>query len=375
MKKLPLNPFICQGYESPKYFCDRDKETKLMISTLYNGRNITLISPRRLGKTGLIWNTFHQIQSENKDAICIYIDIFPTKNQHELVNMLGSAVFNAAISKGKVFGRKILDVLGSLRPLVGIDSLTGMPNVTLNIDPAQSEMSIKSIFSHLNRIEKEVFIAIDEFQQINNYPETGTEAMLRSHIQFLHNIHFIFSGSKQHLMSEMFMSPQRPFYQSTDIMNLLPLNENVYYEFANSFFKDNGGVLNEEVFHELYNTFDGYTWYIQSILNRLYENYRKVESVEQLRGTILFVTESKSPQYESLTQLITENQFALLKAIAKEGIVTEPTGKDFLKKYRLSSASSIKTALESLSDKELIYRQSNGYIVYDRFLGIWLSRL
>ncbi len=375
MKKLPLNPFICQGYESPKYFCDRDKETKLMISTLYNGRNITLISPRRLGKTGLIWNTFHQIQSENKDAICIYIDIFPTKNQHELVNMLGSAVFNAAISKGKVFGRKILDVLGSLRPLVGIDSLTGMPNVTLNIDPAQSEMSIKSIFSHLNRIEKEVFIAIDEFQQITNYPETGTEAMLRSHIQFLHNIHFIFSGSKQHLMSEMFMSPQRPFYQSTDIMNLLPLNENVYYEFANSFFKDNGGVLNEEVFHELYNTFDGYTWYIQSILNRLYENYRKVESVEQLRGTILFVTESKSPQYESLTQLITENQFALLKAIAKEGIVTEPTGKDFLKKYRLSSASSIKTALESLSDKELIYRQSNGYIVYDRFLGIWLSRL
>lgn len=375
MKKLPLNPFICQGYENPKYFCDRDKETKLMIFTLYNGRNITLISPRRLGKTGLIWNTFHQIQSENKDAICIYIDIFPTKNQNELVNMLGSAVFNAAISKGKVFGRKIIDVLGALRPVVGIDSLTGMPNVTVNIDPAQSEMSIKSIFNHLNRIEKEVFIAIDEFQQITNYPETGTEAMLRSHIQFLHNIHFIFSGSKQHLMSEMFMSPQRPFYQSTDIMNLLPLNENVYYEFANGFFKDNGGVLNEEVFHELYNTFDGYTWYIQSVLNRLYENYRKVESIEQLRGTILFVTESKSPQYESLTQLITENQFALLKAIAKEGIVTEPTGKDFLKKYRLSSASSIKTALESLSDKELIYRQSNGYIVYDRFLGIWLSRL
>ena len=375
MKKKPLNPFICQGYESPKYFCDRKKETKLITSTLYNGRNITLISPRRLGKTGLSWNTFHHIQTDNKDAICIYIDIFPTKNQHEMVNMLGSAVFNAAMSKGKVFGRKILDVLGALRPVVGIDSLTGMPNVTVNIDPAQAEMSIKSIFSHLNRIEKEVFIAIDEFQQITNYPETGTEAMLRSHIQFLQNIHFIFSGSKQHLMSEMFVSPKRPFYQSTDIMNLMPLEENTYYEFANGFFKDKGGVLNEEVFHELYTTFDGYTWYIQSVLNRLYENYRKVESVEQLRGTILAITESKAPQYESLAQLLTENQFALLKAIAKDGIATEPTGKEFLKKHNLSSASSMKTALESLSDKELIYKQNNGYIVYDRFLGIWLSRL
>ena len=375
MKSKQLNPFICQGYESPKYFCDRKEETLLMKSTLYNGRNITLISPRRMGKTGLIWNTFHQIQSENKDAICIYIDIFPTKSQQEMVNMLGSAVLNTAMSKGKVFGRKVLEVLGSLRPVVGIDSLTGMPNVTINIDPSQAEMSLKNIFSYLNRIKKEVFIAIDEFQQITNYPETGTEAMLRSHIQFLQNIHFIFSGSKQHLMSEMFVSPQRPFYQSTDIMNLLPLKENAYYEFANGFFKDKKGGIDEDVFYELYNTFDGCTWYIQSVLNRLYENYRNVETTEQLRSTILSVVESKTPQYESLTQFLTDNQFSLLKAIAKEGIVKEPTGKEFLKKHRLPSASSVKTALDTLADKELLYRQADGYIVYDRFLGLWLRRI
>ena len=375
MKSKQLNPFICQGYESPKYFCDRKEETLLMKSTLYNGRNITLISPRRMGKTGLIWNTFHQIQSENKDAICIYIDIFPTKSQQEMVNMLGSAVLNTAMSKGKVFGRKVLEVLGSLRPVVGVDSLTGMPNVTINIDPSQAEMSLKNIFSYLNRIKKEVFIAIDEFQQITNYPETGTEAMLRSHIQFLQNIHFIFSGSKQHLMSEMFVSPQRPFYQSTDIMNLLPLKENAYYEFANGFFKDKKGGIDEDVFYELYNTFDGCTWYIQSVLNRLYENYRNVETTEQLRSTILSVVESKTPQYESLTQFLTDNQFSLLKAIAKEGIVKEPTGKEFLKKHRLPSASSVKTALDTLADKELLYRQADGYIVYDRFLGLWLRRI
>ena len=375
MKSKQLNPFICQGYESPKYFCDRKEETLLMKSTLYNGRNITLISPRRMGKTGLIWNTFHQIQSENKDAICIYIDIFPTKSQQEMVNMLGSAVLNTAMSKGKVFGRKVLEVLGSLRPVVGVDSLTGMPNVTINIDPSQAEMSLKNIFSYLNRIKKEVFIAIDEFQQITNYPETGTEAMLRSHIQFLQNIHFIFSGSKQHLMSEMFVSPQRPFYQSTDIMNLLPLKENAYYEFANGFFKDKKGGIDEDVFYELYNTFDGCTWYIQSVLNRLYENYRNVETTEQLRSTILSVVESKTPQYESLTQFLTDNQFSLLKAIAKEDIVKEPTGKEFLKKHRLPSASSVKTALDTLADKELLYRQADGYIVYDRFLGLWLRRI
>lgn len=72
MKNI-VNPFICQGYCGPDYFCDRVDETQNLISSLENGRNVTLISPRRLGKTGLIWNAFHQIKTEKKDAVCIYL--------------------------------------------------------------------------------------------------------------------------------------------------------------------------------------------------------------------------------------------------------------------------------------------------------------
>ncbi len=375
MRKNIVNPFICQGYEGSKYFCDRGEETKKILSSLYNGRNVTLISPRRLGKTGMIWHAFHHIQSENKDAVCIYIDIFSTQNQHEFVDMFGAAVINDALSRGKAFGKKVMKFLGALRPVVGIDYMTGLPNVTVNTDSTQAEMSLKSIFSLLKNLDKEVFIAIDEFQQIAEYPESGTEALLRSYIQFLTGVHFIFSGSKQHLMSEMFLSPQRPFYQSTDIVNLLPLDEETYYNFANGFFESKVGHVDREVFRELYATFGGYTWYIQSVLNRLYESYRKVEAVEQLRSTILSVIKSKAPQFEYLTQMLTGNQFAVLRAIARDGLVGEPTGKEFLKKYKLPSASSVNTALEMLKCKELVYRMSDGYIVYDRFFGIWLSRL
>ena len=375
MKKKVVNPFICQGYESPEYFCDRIEETKIMTSTLYNGRNITLISPRRLGKTGLIWNTFHHIKSENKDAICIYIDIFPTKSQSEFVRMLGTAVFNETLSKSKMLGKKMLEMLGSLRPVLGVDALTGMPNVTLNVDPTQSEMTIRNIFTYLNKIQREVFIAIDEFQQINEYPESGTEAMLRSYIQFSHNIHFVFSGSKKHIMSEMFTSPQRPFYQSTDILNLAPLNEETYYQFANNFFETNKGGLDREVFRELYDTYDGYTWYVQSVLNRLYEKFRTVSSSAQLRETILNVVESKKPQYESLVMFLTDNQFSLLRAVAKERVAEQPMGKEFIKKHGLSGSSSVKTALDVLCEKELLYRMPEGYIVYDRFMNQWLQRI
>ena len=67
MRKL-ATPFVYQGYEGPQYFCDRIVETEKLCSNLYNGRNTTLVSPRRIGKKGLILNTFHQIKKENKKA-------------------------------------------------------------------------------------------------------------------------------------------------------------------------------------------------------------------------------------------------------------------------------------------------------------------
>lgn len=46
------NPFVYEGYVSPVYFCDRIEESEKLISHLQNGRNVTLVSPRKIGKTG-----------------------------------------------------------------------------------------------------------------------------------------------------------------------------------------------------------------------------------------------------------------------------------------------------------------------------------
>ena len=68
----PRNPFIYEGYEGPDYFCVRSEETERLISHLQNGVNVTLISSRKMGKTGLIKHAFHHIKETNKDAVCIY---------------------------------------------------------------------------------------------------------------------------------------------------------------------------------------------------------------------------------------------------------------------------------------------------------------
>lgn len=369
------NPFIYQGYVSPEYFCDRTEETEELIANLQNGRNTVLISPRRIGKTGLIKNAFYRLKELEKDAKCIYIDIFATKNQHDFVQLLGTAIAQEVMSRERQAMKRLLEFFGSWRPVFSADPLTGMPTVSVSIEPTMTETTLKSIFGYLTQSKHQVYIAIDEFQQITNYPETGTEALLRSYIQFAPNVHFVFAGSKRHLMSQIFFSAERPFYQSIVSMGLEPLHKEIYYEFARRFFEYKKGSISQEVFNYIYQRFDGVTRNIQLVLNRLYETEKHVNKSEQVDEVIRHIVNRNSMQYEEMIGFLTDNQLAVIKAIAKEGLVTSPQSNDFIRRYELPSASSIKTALDGLIDKDIVYRNPSGCFVYDRFFEIWLKRL
>lgn len=373
-QKEPDNPFVYKGYEGPSYFCDRERETEQMVGALRNGRNLTVISPRKIGKTGLIKHVFHRIKETNKDAICIYIDIFATQNLYDFVQVFGATIIEEAVKREKSLMVKAFDTFKAWRPVLSYDSLTGLPTVSVSIEPSREEHTLKSIFDHIEKLKKDVYVAIDEFQQIANYPEKGVEALLRSHIQFSH-AGFIFSGSRQHLMAEMFNSPKHPFFQSTEFVNLQPLSETIYYEFSRRFFEKRKGNLSEEVFHDVYQRFSGHTWYVQFVMNRLYETTKRADSIEQSNQVILSVIDTLAPQYEIMMTLLTTNQVNLLKAIAKEHKIAKPQSFEFVNKHNLSSPSSVKTALDVLVDKELVYPEKDGYVVYDRFLAIWLQRL
>ena len=72
----PYNPFLISGYYSPEYFCDRKIESDTIINAMHNNRNITLVAPRRMGKTGLIKHVFYKLQEEQPNIVTLYIDIY-----------------------------------------------------------------------------------------------------------------------------------------------------------------------------------------------------------------------------------------------------------------------------------------------------------
>lgn len=366
------NPFLVYGYEGPHYFCDREEETRKLVSALENGRNVTLAAPRRIGKTGLIHNVFHQVRNSGDDIICIYVDIFPTRCLADFVHLLGKAVFEAVQSQGERLLSKVMTLLGSCRPAISIDPLTGSPNFSIDIAPSMEEKTLSDIFDCLEKSDTPVYIAIDEFQQVASYPESGTEAMLRSRIQFMHNVHFIFSGSQQHLIYEMFLSAKRPFYNSTQIMTLTTIPLDSYYKFAESLFAEGERTIDMSQFKFFYDSFEGHTWYVQTILNRLYESGGDVTEREQVTDAIRTIVRENTMVYQNTIAMLPDKQLQVLKALAKEGKTATPNKGSFIQKYSLKAASSVSSALTSLVDKELVYRSQEGYSVYDRFMEIWL---
>ena len=368
------NPFLLHGYVDPIYFCDRTQETKDLISALKNGRNVTLMSPRRMGKTGLIFNVFHQLQAEH-DVACFYIDIFSTKSLESFVKTLASAVvgkLDTPLQRAEGFVQRFFQ---GLRLTFTTDIFTGNPQVELDFQPEQAETTLEQIFAYLVQSKKECYIAIDEFQQILEYPEKNVEALLRSYVQFCPNVHFIFSGSKQHLMLDIFSSAKRPFFQSTEKMNLYSIDESAYYDFASYWMKKKNIELSKDIFHSLYQQFDGHTWYLQYVLNVLYSDSQSEVTKEDLRNIICRIVQREKEAFQVIYNQLTDNQVSLLKAIAKEGVVKAINASEFIKKYRLKGSSSVNKALEYLIKNEIVYHTSEGYIVYNRFFAIWLSSL
>ena len=156
-------------------------------------------------------------------------------------------------------------------------------------------------------------------------------------------------------------------------MYLPLLDEHVYWQFASGKLAEKSVILTKEAFHDLYSLVDGVTWYIQAVLNRLYRQQDIVVDMEQCRLAIKKIIQSEEEGYKRQIHALTLVQSKLLSAIASEGIVKEPLSGKFVHAHKMKSSSSVQRALDYLVKEEYVYQTENGYIVYDRFLGMWLA--
>ena len=367
---MKQNPFIISGYISPEYFCNREEEISRMMNAIKNGRHITLFSPRRMGKTGLIRHLFYHAEKK-KEFIPVYIDIMATTSLREFSEVFGKAVLTA-LGKNEALMKKILKSLSSLRIKLSIDQLTGAPVLSFDlINTHEAERSLDTIFRYLAGQSQRIAIAIDEFQQITSYPEKNLEAILRTHLQTVNNVSFIFSGSIRHILTDIFSSPGKPFYNITEMMELGIIEQDVYRNFILDRFSRGSISISAAALDRIVEITGLHTFYVQYFCNRLYSVFSNIEA-DDVEQTLHSILKENEPVYASYLNLLTTMQFRVLKAIARNGGIENPTSKEFLSQYDLGAASSVSQAIKSLSDKEFVFLSGKIYRLNDVFFAKWI---
>ena len=372
-----INPFIVSGKIPPAFFCDRTEESDQLVKSLNNQLNVVLTSSRRMGKTSLVDFVFDK-PVISQEYVTVTVDILHTTTFREFILALGTAVFESVASQSDKMRRLFVTLLKSLRASFGYDPVQNTPTFDIRLgDIQQPEYTLREILDYLEQADKRCLVVIDEFQQITRYPEKNVEALLRSHIQKLSNVNFVFAGSQRHLMEEMFFSAKRPFYQSAKSIRLEAIERGVYLDFAARQFQAAGKDIMPEAFFKVYDTFWGVTFHVQRLMKDAFSETPQgetcdMEGVEQL--IVNYIKENDSRLREQLA-FISESQKELLYAIHKEGQVQSITSSAFNRKHRLRSPSSTQSAALKLLEYDLITRKEKIYALSDPLLSLWLDNL
>ncbi len=345
---MPINPFKTDSYSGNDFFCSRDDEATRIINRAHSKINTILLGVRRIGKTSLIKHIFDKLKSE-KETTCIYFDIQSTENIHEFADNFNEAVINTFPDKLK-----------------------------LNLFKT-AEHSLLNLFEFLDKHETKILIAIDEFQQINRYPEKNTLTILRQATQKLKNVNFIFSCSSEYLLNNFFDDGKESVFTNFDLLQLSGIKQSIYSDFIRVNFEKHKRKISKEAIDFILNWTRSHTYYSQVLCNRMFASNTttiEIEDVHEECGRILQENESNYFIYRNLLSPV---QWLLLKAIAKEEKVYHPTAKQFLMQHKIGTPANIQRALDALLQKEMVFaahdEKGRYYQVFDCFLSRWLENL
>ena len=373
------NPFIIKSYESKELFCDREEELQMMLRNCVNHSDMTLISQRRMGKTGLILRLFDEIKDVRPDIHTMYVDIFASRNIDDFIKLMAEAAMRSFQPKTSI-GEKLMTFIKSLRPQLSFDIITGEPQLQIAYQTAhEKEYTLRGLFDFLSSQGVHIVIAIDEFQQIRDYPEQNMEALLRTYIQQTHNLTFIYCGSKKHMMADIFVNEKKPFYNSTSYVSLDKISEASYSEFIRRLLSERHRTITEEALQFVLDWTCRHTYYTQQLCHTVYADGSTDITIKEVKKACEQLMKQGETIYLQYRQMLTDKQWGYLIAVAKEGSIQQITSSEFLNKHNIGTPSASRRLVDALVEKGLLNDDVSvsgiTYSVSDVFLSHWMERL
>jgi uncharacterized protein len=373
------NPFRFGGIVRGAHFADRASELAELEREMEDLGRIFLVSPRRYGKTCLLFNLLARLQ--DKGVAVAYVDLNAYPDLPSLAAGATQAISRALETDvDKLL--KFFSGMRRLRPRVSLDPEGGL-SAGLELASGRGE-ALQAFIEGLEqgeslavRKERKLVVIIDEFSDLEKYDGETVEKALRSEIQRQERVGYIFAGSEQSVMLSMVNDRRRAFYKLGRIMGLGPISREEYVAFIAGWLKKGEIEFDPKQLIRLLELGNDIPYNVQRLCHILWEtacgkggSRVDQELIEALPETI---ARQDSPHYELIWRGITPPQRLLLMALKSEKDA-KPFSREFQLRHGIGPSSSIKASLESLLRKGILLQEAGGpYRFADTFFPRWID--
>ncbi|MHC1738823.1 MAG: ATP-binding protein [Ignavibacteriaceae bacterium] len=356
------NPFKFGTVVSKPHFTNRKEEITRVVSLLESHNHLILMSPRRYGKTSLI---NFVIKSIKRPAIII--DLQMVTSYDDLASLIIKRI-------NDIFPlEKLKNLLKSFRIV---------PTIMLNPVSSEIEVSFKgsnnnsaTLEDSLNLVEKiskssnRIIVVFDEFQEIKKIGKNA-ENHLRAILQLHKNVNYVFMGSFDSLMREMFNKKKSPFYHFGYVLNLHRIPYDEFLQFLSERFKP---VTKRfySISEEILSITNCHPYHTQQLSFSVYENLSKFPNAElTVKNSLMELVGIHDNNYEIIWNGLNRTDMKVLIGLALSS--HSPMSEEFSKEFDIGATSTIYSSIKKLSRLGFIVKQMNMYQIDDPLFKEWI---
>lgn len=354
MKAKDLFPL---GIASGKAFCNRQSETKLLVTNIQAGKHTLLIAPRRYGKSSL---ALHSIDIAGL-PYC-EIDFFLARNEKNVeayilngaTDLIGKTL--GPVEKSITFIKRYVK---NLKPKLEIgNNVVKLELVAdYSIDPANNvKEALLLLEQMLAKKQSRAVLFFDEFQVVGQIAKgTGIEAAIRHVAQKTKYLTIIFSGSSRRLLKTMFEDETRPLYKLCSQLSLKRISPEHYQKHLQKAAKMAWKTLLPiQIIEAILFLTNRHPYYLNKLCDLIWTHYETKAPSQKEVNTLWdqIVEEEKSDAVREILQL-SSSQKELLHKIAQGKDQGGFTSKRMIIELKMNS-SSILAAISVLIEKDII---------------------
>lgn len=359
-----------------KRFCGRETERKVLKDLIKQKRPSVLISPRRYGKTSLVYKTVEELKYPFVviDFLTSYDDVSLCNNIIRSVSELIATIMPVNMKTAKFLEKCFHGVRISIAAKLFAIEFTSQIEKQ---DPIRQVLEVlKGLEKLAHKLDKIVVIFFDEFQRIMEIDKgDAIQGSIRSVAQIAKNVAFIFSGSSRHMLSQAFDDSNQPLYMMCEKIFLERIAVEDYVPYIQDAAKITWAKkIDLSLIDRILELSETHPFYVNYLCGKLWAHNAFPISVKEVDIAWQECLLSEERRLIEELDKLTISQRQLIKEIACANNLKEPTGITFSTKVKMASGT-ITPILQALKKKDMIYVDREGHTkVLDPLVKYFLAR-